>query len=153
MVGERGVRLSGGQKQRIAIARAILRATPILVLDEATSSVDTETESEIQAAIENLAGTRTIIVIAHRLSTVIRADKILVLKDGAIEERGSHDELVTAGGMYARMYHMQQAGKRLSKDADLILFDEDAVPALNPAQLSRYSCTLIEPAVVRTLTV
>jgi ABC-type multidrug transport system fused ATPase/permease subunit len=126
MVGERGVRLSGGQKQRIAIARAILRGSPILVLDEATSLVDSETENEIQAAIERLAGTRTILVIAHRLSTVMRADKILVMKEGAVVERGTHGELIAAGGMYARMYRLQQEGRRLSRDADLILFDENA---------------------------
>ena len=124
MAGERGVRLSGGQKQRIAIARAILRASPILVLDEATSSVDSETENEIQIAIERLAGTRTILVIAHRLSTVMKADSIIVMKEGAVEERGTHEELIAAGGMYARMYRMQQEGRRLSRDADLILFDE-----------------------------
>jgi ABC-type multidrug transport system fused ATPase/permease subunit len=133
MVGERGVRLSGGQKQRIAIARAILRGTPILVLDEATSSVDTETESEIQIAIDRLAGSRTILVIAHRLSTVMRADQILVMKEGSIVERGTHGELVGAGGMYARMYRLQQEGRRLSRDADLILFDENAEP-VEPAK-------------------
>ncbi len=91
VVGERGVRLSGGQKQRIAIARAVLRNTPVLVLDEATSAVDAETEREIQAAIEQLAGTRTILVIAHRLSTVKRADRILVLEQGRIAEEGIHE--------------------------------------------------------------
>jgi len=103
MVGERGVRLSGGQKQRIAIARAVLRNTPILVLDEATSSVDTETEANIQTAIENLAGSRTIIVIAHRLSTVMRADNIVVLEKGQIVEQGSHSELFEKNGLYAKM--------------------------------------------------
>lgn len=103
MVGERGVRLSGGQKQRIAIARAVLRNTPILVLDEATSSVDTETEANIQSAIENLAGSRTIIVIAHRLSTVMRADNIVVLEKGKIVEEGSHTELFEKNGLYAKM--------------------------------------------------
>ena len=103
MIGERGVRLSGGQKQRIAIARAVLRNTPILVLDEATSSVDTETEANIQTAIENLAGSRTIIVIAHRLSTVMRADNIVVLEKGQIVEQGSHAELFEKNGLYAKM--------------------------------------------------
>ena len=108
MVGERGARLSGGQKQRIAIARAVLRKSPILVLDEATSAVDTETEAEIQAAIERLCGTRTMIVIAHRLSTVMRADKIIVLKDGRVAEQGTHRELVTAGGLYSTLWQKTQ---------------------------------------------
>lgn len=102
------MRLSGGQKQRLAIARAVLRQTPILVLDEATSAVDTETECEIQAAIEQLSGTRTIIVIAHRLSTVMRADQILVLHHGRIAEQGTHQELLEKNGVYARLCHVQQ---------------------------------------------
>lgn len=107
IVGERGVRLSGGQKQRIAIARAVLRNSPILILDEATSAVDTETEAEIQDAIEALAGSRTIVVIAHRLSTVMRADQILVLENGRVVERGKHEELVRQGGLYAKLSQVQ----------------------------------------------
>lgn len=102
--------ISGGQKQRIAIARAILRRTPILILDEATSAVDTETESEIQAAIDQLAGSRTILVIAHRLSTVMRADEILVLEDGRAVQRGTHEELLRQNGLYAKLCHIQQIG-------------------------------------------
>lgn len=109
-VGERGVRLSGGQKQRIAIARAILCSAPVIILDEATASVDAQTEREIQAAIDNLAGSRTIIVIAHRLSTVRNADMILVLQDGEIVERGSHKDLIDKKGTYYRMYEAQDLG-------------------------------------------
>ena len=103
VVGERGVRHSGGQKQRIAIAMAVLRNTPILILDEATSSVDTETESNIQEAVEKLMGNRTIIVIAHRLTTVMKADNIIVLEKGSIVEQGTHKELFEKGGLYAKM--------------------------------------------------
>ena len=103
MIGDRGVRLSGGQKQRLAIARAVLRETPILVLDEATSAVDNETEAQIQKAIENLTGRHTLIAIAHRLSTVRKADCIIVLQGGKIAEQGTHEELLRLGGIYAGM--------------------------------------------------
>ena len=103
MVGERGLRLSGGQKQRVAISRAILRKSPIIILDEATASVDVETERQIQNAISGITGRRTIIAIAHRLSTIRNADQIIVIENGKIVERGSHEELMKLNGSYARM--------------------------------------------------
>ena len=109
-VGERGLRLSGGQKQRVAIARAILRKSPVIILDEATASVDVETEQQIQKAIAGVAGSRTIIAIAHRLSTIRNADQILVIEDGRITECGTHAELVAMGGSYARMNNIQSDG-------------------------------------------
>jgi ABC-type multidrug transport system fused ATPase/permease subunit len=108
-VGERGVKLSVGEKQRITIARAILKDAPILILDEATASVDTATEALIQQALERLMRNRTCFVIAHRLSTVRRAHQILVLREGEIVERGAHDKLLKAGGAYARLWQFQSA--------------------------------------------
>ena len=107
MVGERGLKLSGGEKQRVAIARTILKAPPILILDEATSALDTATELEIQYALDVVSRGRTTLVVAHRLSTIIGADEILVLKGGQIIERGKHDELLAKDGLYASMWHKQ----------------------------------------------
>jgi ABC-type multidrug transport system fused ATPase/permease subunit len=115
-VGERGVRLSVGEKQRISIARALLKDAPILVLDEATASVDTTTERSIQEALQRLMRGRTSFVIAHRLSTVRDADRILVVKSGEIVERGTHQDLLDSGGLYARLH----AAQRASADAESV---------------------------------
>jgi subfamily B ATP-binding cassette protein MsbA len=106
-VGDDGVMLSGGQRQRIAIARAVLKDAPILILDEATSALDTDSERHIQAALEQLMKNRTTFVIAHRLSTVEKADRILVMEQGSIIEQGSHDELLRLEGRYAQLYQNQ----------------------------------------------
>jgi ABC-type multidrug transport system fused ATPase/permease subunit len=108
IIGERGVKLSGGQKQRLSIARAILKDAPILILDEATSAVDTETEALIQQALERLMQGRTTIVIAHRLSTVRNADQIVVLSEGGIAEQGTHAELMRRRGLYWNLNQVQQ---------------------------------------------
>ena len=107
MVGGTGARLSGGQQQRLSIARALLKDAPILILDEATSSLDTESEREVQRALENLMQNRTTIVIAHRLSTIKNADRIIVLKEGRLVEEGTHNELLALGGEYSGLYRLQ----------------------------------------------
>jgi len=119
ILGERGTRLSGGQRQRIAIARALLRDPPILILDEATSALDTESERLVQQAIERLMQERTVLVIAHRLATVRDADEIMVLDAGRIVQRGSHEELLRAGGLYRRLYDLQFRGEETVLGAEL----------------------------------
>ena len=109
-VGERGVRLSGGQKQRLSIARVFLKNPPILILDEATSSLDNESEQFIQKSLEKLSQNRTTIVIAHRLSTIKNSDEIVVVTDVGIQERGSHKQLLESDGIYAHYYNMQFEG-------------------------------------------
>lgn len=115
-VGERGLKLSGGEKQRVAIARTILKAPKILLFDEATSALDTHTEREIQTALDQVSADRTTLVIAHRLSTVVNADEIIVLDDGVIVERGRHDALLAHGGMYADLWQRQQAAARRAEE-------------------------------------
>jgi ATP-binding cassette subfamily B protein len=128
MVGERGLKLSGGEKQRVAIARTILKNPPILLLDEATSALDTHTEREIQAALHEVSRNRTTLVIAHRLSTVVDADEILVLERGEIVERGRHDELVARKGAYAAMWNKQKKAEAARERIKKIEADPLATP-------------------------
>jgi len=107
VVGEQGIRLSGGEQQRICIARAILKNAPILIMDEATSSLDSEAEKEIQKALENLMAGRTTFIIAHRLSTIQKANRIFVMSQGRIVEEGCHEDLLLLGGVYRKLYELQ----------------------------------------------
>jgi subfamily B ATP-binding cassette protein MsbA len=107
LVGERGLTLSGGQRQRIGIARAIIRDSPILILDEPTAALDTESEKIVMEALEKLMKGRTVITIAHRLSTIYDCDKIIVMKDGKVVDEGTHEELIDHGELYAELYHLQ----------------------------------------------
>ena len=109
VVGERGLKLSGGEKQRVGIARTLLKDPPILLLDEATSALDSETEHEIQEALERASQGRTVVMIAHRLSTVLKADKIIVLEDGVVVEVGTHRELLKQNGRYSDLWTLQRS--------------------------------------------
>jgi ABC-type multidrug transport system fused ATPase/permease subunit len=120
VIGELGMQLSGGQRQRLAIARAILKNAPILILDEATSSLDAESERLVQEALEHLMTTRTTIVIAHRLSTIRRADRIVVMVDGAIAEQGTHEQLLAQNGEYSRLYTLQILEEREPEAPELL---------------------------------
>jgi ATP-binding cassette subfamily B protein len=133
MVGERGLKLSGGEKQRVAIARTILKNPPILLLDEATSALDTHTEREIQGALSEVSRNRTSLVIAHRLSTVVDADEILVLDHGEIIERGRHSELIAAGGHYAAMWNKQKEAAAAREKLKEVESDPDVAPGITRA--------------------
>jgi ATP-binding cassette subfamily B protein len=130
MVGERGLKLSGGEKQRVAIARTILKNPPILLLDEATSALDTGTEREIQGALNQVSEGRTSLVIAHRLSTVVDADEILVLDRGVIVERGRHGELLALGGHYAAMWNKQREAAAAREKLKEVENDPDVAPGI-----------------------
>ena len=127
-VGERGLKLSGGEKQRVAIARTVLKAPPILLLDEATSALDIHTEREIQAALDRVSANRTTLVIAHRLSTIVNADEIIVMDEGRIVERGTHEALLAQDGLYASMWNRQ---RKAAEAAEILRNSgEDVAPYL-----------------------
>jgi ATP-binding cassette subfamily B protein len=129
LVGERGLKLSGGEKQRVAIARTILKAPPILMLDEATSALDSHTEREIQDALERVARERTSLVIAHRLSTVVHADNIIVLDHGEIVEHGTHLELLAKGGLYASLWARQREADEARERLAQAVGEDDLPPS------------------------
>ncbi len=133
LVGERGLKLSGGEKQRVAIARTILKSPPILMLDEATSALDSHTEKDIQDALERVARDRTSLVIAHRLSTVVHADNIIVLDHGEIVEQGTHPQLLTRGGLYASLWARQREADEARERLAQVL-DEDGLPESRAAE-------------------
>jgi ATP-binding cassette subfamily B protein len=128
MVGERGLKLSGGEKQRVAIARTILKRPKLLIFDEATSALDTHTEKEIQANLREVSADRTTLVIAHRLSTVIEADEIIVLDKGHIVERGRHAELLARNGVYAALWRRQQEAALGAAAREAIEADDREAP-------------------------
>src|SRR5712692_1678884 len=144
-VGERGLKLSGGEKQRVAIARTILKAPPILLLDEATSALDSHTEKEIQDALERVSRNRTTLVIAHRLSTIVGADEIIVLDNGMIVERGTHRQLLAAGGLYESMWNRQREAEA-AREKLAEVEDEPAAPNRNPPPVEEAAVDLTEPA-------
>jgi ABC-type transport system involved in Fe-S cluster assembly fused permease/ATPase subunit len=131
-VGERGLKLSGGEKQRVAIARTILKAPPILLLDEATSALDTHTERDIQDALDRVSRNRTTLVVAHRLSTIVGADEILVLDQGVIVERGTHNELLASNGLYASMWNRQREAE-MAREILAVAGEEGAAQSRDPA--------------------
>jgi ATP-binding cassette subfamily B protein len=124
-VGERGLKLSGGEKQRVAIARTILKGPAILILDEATSALDSKTEDDIKSALDLVSANRTTLVIAHRLSTVVNADEIIVLRDGQIAERGSHMQLLQRAGLYAQMWNRQREASEVEELARRVANDPE----------------------------
>jgi ATP-binding cassette subfamily B protein len=130
-VGERGLKLSGGEKQRVAIARTILKGPPILLLDEATSALDSHTEREIQDALDRVSENRTTLVIAHRLSTIIDADEIIVLDQGMIVERGTHQQLLAKAGLYASMWNRQREAEQ-ARETLARVGEDDTAPNRNP---------------------
>ena len=146
MVGERGYRFSGGERQRLAIARVILEDPPILILDEATSALDTESERVVQQALESLIQRRTTIAIAHRLSTIRKADVIFAIDHGTIVERGTHDELLAQGGLYARLYQEQFGNGLVEAHCNDGVILANGQPCRPSSQRSELPAQLPEPA-------